>query len=186
MKRDGLNFSHIAAYSVSHFGNDLCAAQWFVYLSWYINNVVRLSPSITGVCLLSGQIADGVMTPIVGLLSDKFNTRWGKRIPWYVFGTIVVIPTFAGIFMYPPWVNKFNTDGTVQNPDARNAWYIILPALFNIGWASVQIATMSIVNQLTYSNRQRDKLSNNRNGFTYAANITVLAVALLLFLTMKD
>jgi Na+/melibiose symporter-like transporter len=45
---------------------------------------------------------------------------------------------------------------------------------------------MSIVNQLSYSNRQRDQLSNNRNGFTYAANITVLSFALLLFLTVSD
>ena len=37
MKRDGLNNVHVAAYSVGHFNNDLCAAMWFVYLSWYIN-----------------------------------------------------------------------------------------------------------------------------------------------------
>jgi Na+/melibiose symporter-like transporter len=70
MKRDGLETSHIYAYSIGHFNNDLCAAQWFVYLSWYVNKVVKLSPSITGSCLLSGQIADGITTPIVGLLSD--------------------------------------------------------------------------------------------------------------------
>jgi len=52
--RDGLTFRHISAYSVGHFNNDLCAAQWFVYLSWYINKVVELSPTLTGLCLLSG------------------------------------------------------------------------------------------------------------------------------------
>ena len=60
-------------------------------------------------------------------------------------------------------------------------WYITLPAIFNVGWASVQIAHMSIVNQLSYTNRLRDRMINNRNGFTYAANITVLIVAVLLF-----
>lgn len=111
LKRDGLSKVHIAAYSVGHFNNDLCAAQWFVYLSWYINKVVKLSPHLTGLCLLSGQIADGITTPIVGVFSDKINTRWGKRMPWYYFGFIVVIPCFAGIFAYPPFVNKFKDDG---------------------------------------------------------------------------
>jgi len=33
---------------------------------------------------LSGQISDGVSTPLFGYLSDKTNTRLGKRIPWYL------------------------------------------------------------------------------------------------------
>lgn len=66
------------------------------------------------------------MTPLVGLGSDKFKTRIGSRAPWYIFGTILVIPTFMGIFIYPGL-----TGG------AQVAYYILLPALFNIGWASV-------------------------------------------------
>ena len=45
---------------------------------------------------------------------------------------------------------------------------------------------MSIVNQLSYSNRMRDRLSNNRNGFTYGANITVLFLAVIFFSTLND
>ena len=50
----------------------------------------------------------------------------------------------------------------------------------------MQIAHMSIVNQLSYSQRRRDKMVNNRNGFTYAANIIVLTVALILFLVIDN
>lgn len=35
-KRDGLTSTNVAAYSVGHFFNDLCAAMWFVYLLWYL------------------------------------------------------------------------------------------------------------------------------------------------------
>ena len=51
--------------------------------------------------MLSGQIADGVTTPIVGLASDRFKTRIGSRAPWYILGTIIVLPSFFGIFAYP-------------------------------------------------------------------------------------
>ena len=57
----------------------------------------------------------------------------------------------------------------------------MLPALFNVGWASAQISHMVVVNDLSASNRRRDKLVNNRNGFTYAANILILVSALALF-----
>lgn len=107
-------------------------------------------------------------------------------MPWYYFGTVMVIPCFMGIFAYPNFVNKTNANGDIESPNFRIAWYITLPALFNVGWASVQIANMSIVNQLSNSNRMRDKLVNNRNGFTYAANIVVLTLALIMFLYVDN
>ena len=61
-----------------------------------------------------------------------------------------------------------------------------MPAIFNVAWASIQIAHLAIVNTITYSQRRRDKMINYRNGFTYIANVTVLAVALLVFLTVSD
>jgi Na+/melibiose symporter-like transporter len=74
----------------------------------------------------------------------------------------------------------------VSDVEFQTLWYITLPALFNVGWAMVQISHMSIVNSLTHSNRKRDKMVNQRNGFTYAANITVLLAALIVFLIVDN
>ena len=101
-------------------------------------------------------------------------------MPWYIAGTLFVIPCFMGIFTDPTFI----LDNLSENQ--RNAWYVTLPGLFNVGWASVQISHMAIVNNLSASNQKRDRLSNNRNGFTYAANITVLSFALLLFNVVSD
>jgi Na+/melibiose symporter-like transporter len=104
---------------------------WFVYLSWYLKEVINLSKEVTGAATLSGQIMDGITTPIVGVLSDKINTRCGSRMPWYIAGTLFVIPCFMGIFTDPTFIlDKFSDN-------QRNAWYVILPGLFNVGWAAV-------------------------------------------------
>lgn len=122
---------------------------WFVYLTYYLIDVVHLSEQVAAASVLSGQLADGIMTPLVGVLSDMFNTPCGKRTPWYIFGTIFVVPTFLGIFIYPSFINELilkpdgtpvtDEDGRTEsvNPTLRQAWYITLPALFNVGWASV-------------------------------------------------
>jgi len=177
MIRDGVTTTVLAAYSVGHFANDLCASMWFIYLSYYLINVVGLKQNISGLCLLSGQIADGITTPIVGYFSDKINFRCGKRNTWYYMGSCLVAPAFLCIFV---GFDFFST------PTAKDAWYIIFPAVFNVGWAAVQISTMSIVNALSYSQRKRDKMAVNRNGFTYAANIFVLSLALVLFVTIDN
>ena len=54
MRRDGLERIHFVAYSIGHLCNDLCAAMWFFYLSWYLNKVVKLDQTTTAACGLSG------------------------------------------------------------------------------------------------------------------------------------
>jgi len=69
--------THILAYSVGHFCNDLCASMWFIYLTYYLQYVVHLSATIAASAQLSGQIADGITTPLVGVLSDKIKCPAG-------------------------------------------------------------------------------------------------------------
>jgi Na+/melibiose symporter-like transporter len=106
MPRDSLGRLGTAAYAVGHINNDLCASMWFVYLTYYLKDVVGLDPNLTGFCALSGQIADGITTPLVGVFSDNCRTAVGKRMPWYYFGFIFVIPTFFSIFYHFDFVNK--------------------------------------------------------------------------------
>ena len=101
LKRDALEKRHHVAYAVGHFSNDLCAAGWFFYLVYYLKFIVNLSADYAGLAMLSGQFADGFMTPLVGALSDKIKTRIGSRAPWYIFGTIIVLPCFFGLFLHP-------------------------------------------------------------------------------------
>jgi len=126
LKRDALGKREVQAYAVGHFCNDLCAAAWFTYVLYYIQDVVKLDPVYAGFAMLSGQIADGIATPLVGLGSDKFTTKIGSRAPWYIGGTLLALPSFLCIFIYPGLTGA-----------AEIGYYITLPAVFNIGWASV-------------------------------------------------
>ena len=45
IKRDALEKKHSFAYSIGHFNNDLCAAGWFFYFSYYLTYVIKMSGS---------------------------------------------------------------------------------------------------------------------------------------------
>jgi Na+/melibiose symporter-like transporter len=83
----------------------------------------------------------------VGLLSDRIKTRIGARAPFYIVGSIIVLPCFFFLFLSPfegiPF--KKNAPGSVF------AFYIAFASIFNVGWACTQIANMSVVNTLTFS-----------------------------------
>ena len=121
---------------------------------------------------------------MVGLLSDRIKTRIGSRAPFYIMGSIVVLPCFFFLFLSPfngiPFAEGSPIPGDVL------AYYIALASIFNVGWASTQIANMSVVNTLTFSTQKRDQLVASRNTFTFVANIFVLLSALLLFIVLDS
>jgi Na+/melibiose symporter-like transporter len=139
--------------------------------------------------LLSGQIADGIATNFVGLLIDKTNTSIGKRTPWFIAGSLLVIPSFILTFntcflAEYVWGTDWETTGAWDAETHKlitYVYYITLPALFNIGWAAVQISTMSIVVAITYDQKQRDTLISYRNACTFGSNLVTLTIALVLF-----
>ena len=128
---------------MGHFINDLVAACWFNYLFFFLKNVVVTDAAASA--LLAGQIFDGLATPIVGVLSDKFDTRIGKRKPWYIVGLVLVVICFIPLF------SGFRSEST----GIEYAFYIVFPGLFNIGWAALQISHMSLVPSLTCSRKRR-------------------------------
>jgi Na+/melibiose symporter-like transporter len=48
--------------------------------------------------MLSGSISDGLATNLISYIIDVSNSRYGKTTPWYIFGTILTIPTFLLMF----------------------------------------------------------------------------------------
>ena len=60
-------------------------------------------------------------------------------------------------------------------------YYIFFISAWNIGFAAMQVAHMSLVPSLTLSRKTRDELNNQRGTFTYVANFLVLIVALIVF-----
>jgi Na+/melibiose symporter-like transporter len=97
-KVDGLNKVTMGIYGTGHVLNDLAAACWFNYLLYFLAEVLDIGGAAAGGVMLAGQITDGIVTPIVGIFSDKFTTKIGKRKPWYIAGTAIVAVSFGFIW----------------------------------------------------------------------------------------
>lgn len=141
--------------------------------------MIKLNKTASGMAILAGQIADGAATPVVGILSDKTKSRCGARTPWYIFGTITVFICYFGTFNDCLICGLFE-EGSSRDT-AMSVYFIVLPALFNIGWAAVQISNMALVVTITYSQNKRDRLISLRNGFTYISNVSSIVLILIMF-----
>ncbi len=78
----------------------LISAFWQAYdaiVPLALTNHFGLPQAISGVVMSLDNILAVFMLPIFGALSDKVNTRWGKRTPFILVGTIVAVVAFVGL-----------------------------------------------------------------------------------------
>lgn len=80
------------AYGVGHVLNDICAAVWFTYFLLFFKVVLNFDKSLSATLLLIGQVTDALVTPVIGIQSDKTtgccSDRYGRRKIWHLIGKL--------------------------------------------------------------------------------------------------
>ncbi|XP_052621508.1 uncharacterized protein LOC111890547 isoform X2 [Lactuca sativa] len=159
-------------YGVGHMLNDITAACWFTYLLVFMTDI-GLSPRNAAIVMLSGQIADGFTTIFAGELIDRF----GHFKVWHAAGSILVAISFSSVFGGCVPCIIFGNESTWL----QTIGYSFFAAVFNVGWAATQVSHMSMVNCITLNSTSRVVLTSCRNAFSMVANLSLYAVAFLVF-----
>lgn len=89
---------------------DQIFAQWVLY--YYLppeNSGLKpiMAPILISLALVLSRFIDMIMDPLVGYWSDKFNSKWGRRIPFIAFGGIP-LGIFTVLFFYPPHTSEIS------------------------------------------------------------------------------
>ena len=101
-KRLPLSIQLFYGIGVSYAIVDQIFAQWVLYYylppeSSGIKSI--LAPIFISLALVIARFVDMVSDPVVGYISDKFSSRWGRRIPFIAFGSIPLgLSTIAFFF----------------------------------------------------------------------------------------
>lgn len=77
----GINFVNLS-WGVGSLGTvTMISAISNLYL-FFLIGVVQMSPAVAGFLIFISKIVDMVTDPLMGWISDKTNTRWGRRRPY--------------------------------------------------------------------------------------------------------
>jgi len=67
-------------------------------------------PAVTaGALILVSKIYDAVTDPLMGILSDRTKSRWGRRRPYLMLGGLLAGLSFIMIFTVPTFENQNTT-----------------------------------------------------------------------------
>ena len=88
-------------YGVGAVSNGIKDTGFNLFLLFFYTQVAGLSSGLAGTAILCALIIDAVSDPLIGYLSDRSHTRWGRRHPFMYFAAIPMGLGFFYLFTPP-------------------------------------------------------------------------------------
>ncbi len=85
-----------------------------IFYAIFLTDVVGLDARLASVAALLGIIWDAVNDPLVGMISDRVDTRWGRRRPFLLWFAVPYGLGFILLWWAPPWESQIALAITVS------------------------------------------------------------------------
>ncbi|MGB3615069.1 MAG: MFS transporter, partial [Elainellaceae cyanobacterium] len=158
------------AYGVGGVGSSATGSMLVFFFLFFLTDVAGLSPALAGSVLMLGQVSDAISDPVIGLLSDRTQSRWGRRYPWIVLGVVPFGLSFALLWLIPS-----------TNPWLMFAYYSLVGIIYKTALTAVYLPYVSLTPDLTRDYNERTRLNSVRFAFSIGSSILAIVLGSLLF-----
>jgi len=177
-----LDFKTKLAYGAGDLGPAITGNIATFYMMFFFTNVAGIPAGLAGSILMIGKIWDGINDPMVGMLTDKTQSRrWGRRLPWLLYGAIPF-----GFFFFLQWiVPQFTADKNI------NIWclfwyYVAIGIVSQAFFTVVNLPYTAMTPELSQDYDERTSLNSFRFTFSIGGSILSLILAKIIFSQIID
>jgi GPH family glycoside/pentoside/hexuronide:cation symporter len=78
------------AYAAPAFALALVGIPIYVYIPKFYTDVVGIHVGMLGLLLLGVRVFDALTDPVIGVVSDRTSTRYGRRRPYMALGSLAL------------------------------------------------------------------------------------------------
>ncbi|MCF2971756.1 MFS transporter [Synechococcus sp. Nb3U1] len=164
------------AYGVGDLGTGMTANILVFFLLPFLTNTVGMAAGLAGSIYAITRFWDAINDPVIGILSDRTRTRWGRRRPWLLFAAI----PFGLTFLAQWWIPFPGRIG------ALFAYYLLVSLLFNTFYSAANIPYASLTPELTQDYDERMQLNQFRFAFSIGGSIVAVVLFPLLYNLLPD
>lgn len=159
---DALPRSRQWSYGAPAFALALFGVPVFVHLPKFYADVAGAPLGALGTAILLTRVFDGVTDPVIGALSDRARTRWGRRRPFLVIGALPLALSVIALFAPP--------SGAAAAP-----WFLACMTLAFLAWTVVQIPYQALGTELAGGHHGRTTLFAIRDGLWMLGTLVAAA-----------
>jgi GPH family glycoside/pentoside/hexuronide:cation symporter len=141
------------AYAAPAFALAVVGIPVYVYIPKFYTDVVGIHIGLLGLILLGARLFDAVTDPVIGVISDRTQTRFGRRRPYMGLGSLILAVAIFLLFNPPAGTPGFET-----------AWFGVWIFCLFLFWTLVTVPYESLGPEITFDYNERTTLFGMRDG----------------------
>jgi GPH family glycoside/pentoside/hexuronide:cation symporter len=143
-----------------------------VFLLIFYNQVLGIDAGVVGTVIMAALIFDAFADPIIGELSDRTQSKWGRRLPW-LYAAAIPLGIIWLLLWHPP---EMGQTGTI-------IWLFCTAVLARSLVSMCEVPSIALVPELTGDYDERTRLMRYRFLFGWAGGLLMLIFAYGIFFT---
>lgn len=153
MKNDSQKVSVIEkiGYSLGDLAANLIFQTLMTFLAFFYTDVYKIAPATASAIIFAGGMIGAFFNPVMGIIADRTNTRWGKFRPWILWTSV----PFGVIALLAFSTPNFSEGGKV-------AYALITYILLVIVYSANNLPYSSLSGVLTGDMSERNSISSYR------------------------
>jgi GPH family glycoside/pentoside/hexuronide:cation symporter len=141
----------------------------------YLINVLGIGPAVAGSLMFISKIYDGVTDPMMGVISDKTQSRWGRRRPYLLVGGVLCAASVVAMFSIPQ-----------LNGVMLYAWVLGVLLLAATAYTIFNVPYLSMPAEMVSDRYERSKLMSYRVAWISIGTFVGIALAPRLIVYARD
>ncbi len=147
------------------FGGGSLTIIGFFYL-YFITDVLLISPALAGMVFLISKIWDASIDPVIGVITDRTRTRFGRRRPYFLAGVVLVSLAFSMLWYPVGFEHEWH----------RMAYALGSYMFFTMVHSFMMIPYFSLASELTLDYTERTSLATVRMLFSMGSSLVCAVV----------
>lgn len=165
MNSKKITFKEKVGYGLGDAASSMFWKLFSMYLLIFYTDVFGISAAAAGTMFLITRIWDSFCDPVVGVIADRTNSKWGKFRPYLLW---VAIP-FAVIAVFTFYTPSFSDSGKLVYAYITYSLMMMIYSLINVPYAS-------LMGVMSSDRIERTTLSSYRMVFAFGGSLLALAL----------
>lgn len=166
-----MSISAKIGYGIGQMSDGAKQAAFNTFLFFYYNQVLGLSGSLAGTAALLALVVDAITDPMVGQISDRFQSRWGRRHPFMLAGALPFGVAIYALFSPPAGLDE----------TGLFAWMLIGAIAVRLMLTLFFVPHLSLGAEMVRDYHERTSLIGYRVFFTYVGILLCSVIGFAVF-----
>jgi GPH family glycoside/pentoside/hexuronide:cation symporter len=171
-----MKLSTKVGYGIGQLSDGMKAVAFSTFLFFYYNQVLGLSGSLAGIAALLALVVDAVTDPMIGQLSDRYKSKWGRRHPFMLAGALTFGVTFYILFNPPADLTEIGLFG----------WMLTWAIAVRLALTLFYVPHLSLGAEMVKDYHQRTSLISYRVFFSYLGGVLLTIIAFTVFFPKSE